>query len=287
MILTGDLNCTSFGRLRGVANTISLLNREVQLHPFTFDCADAPTGVTSVTMARCMRIDAILYQASKLELVDVQEIPDLSYEQPIPNDEQPSDHVPIVAHFRCRSQLHTARQLAREWFRSLAGKEAQVPLNKRQLQSAFKLYDYDGTGSVSAANLRKVLVQLFSILPDAAEEVLRRLPAEISHEAFVSLYLQAVKGAGLPGLEDLREAFELFDKDRSGALDLEELLTAFEQCAPATVPAAELSTLFQAGVIACHPGFCVRMCRSSRSSRFFFGFCQSLVLPCPGHGRQW
>ncbi|CAJ1332340.1 unnamed protein product, partial [Effrenium voratum] len=28
VILTGDLNCTSFGRLRGVANTLSLLNRE-------------------------------------------------------------------------------------------------------------------------------------------------------------------------------------------------------------------------------------------------------------------
>ena len=29
--------------------------RQVVLHPFTFDCADVPTGVTSVTMARCMR----------------------------------------------------------------------------------------------------------------------------------------------------------------------------------------------------------------------------------------
>lgn len=28
---------------------------QVVLHPFTFDCADVPTGVTSVTMARCMR----------------------------------------------------------------------------------------------------------------------------------------------------------------------------------------------------------------------------------------
>lgn len=26
---------------------------QVVLHPFTFDCADVPTGVTSVTMARC------------------------------------------------------------------------------------------------------------------------------------------------------------------------------------------------------------------------------------------
>ncbi|CAJ1452123.1 unnamed protein product, partial [Effrenium voratum] len=104
VILTGDLNCTSFGRLRGVANTLSLLNREVVLHPFTFDCADVPTGVTSVTMARCMRIDAIVYQSQCLELVDVQEIPDVSPAEPIPSAQQPSDHVPIVAQFRTESQ---------------------------------------------------------------------------------------------------------------------------------------------------------------------------------------
>ena len=246
VILTGDLNCTSFGRLRGVANTISLLNREVRLHPFTFDCSDAPTGVTSVTMARCMRIDAILYQAQCLELVDVHEIPDISLDQPIPSDEQPSDHVPIVAQFRCRSKLHTSRQLAREWFRNMAGKESQVPLNQRQLDSAFKLYDYDGTGSVSLANLRKVLGQLFDILPDAAEEVLKRVPEEMSHKDFVALYLGAVKAAGLPGLADLREAFALFDKDNSGALDLQELLAAFEECAPASIQPETITALFDA-----------------------------------------
>ena len=30
VVLTGDLNCTSFGRLRGVANTLSLMNREAR-----------------------------------------------------------------------------------------------------------------------------------------------------------------------------------------------------------------------------------------------------------------
>ena len=34
---------------------------QVVLHPFTFDCADVPTGVTSVTMARCMRSLAELW----------------------------------------------------------------------------------------------------------------------------------------------------------------------------------------------------------------------------------
>ena len=44
-------------------------NRDVVLHPFTFDTADVPTGVTSVTRARKLRIDAIVYQCQRLELV--------------------------------------------------------------------------------------------------------------------------------------------------------------------------------------------------------------------------
>lgn len=247
VVLTGDLNCTSFGRLRGVANTLSLMNREVVLHPFTFDCADVPTGVTSVTMARCMRIDAILYQSQRLELVDVQEIPDLTPHLPIPNAQQPSDHVPIVAQFRTRSQHHTMREVAKEWFLSLAGKEAQVPLNQHQLESAFKLYDYDGTGSISQPNLRKVLASLFGILPDRCETVCASCFAngsELTCQNFISMYLESVKAAGLPGLEDLRDAFDLFDSDKNGSLDLSELLYAFEQCAPSTVPSERIKEVF-------------------------------------------
>lgn len=247
VVLTGDLNCTSFGRLRGIANTLSLMNREVVLHPFTFDCADVPTGVTSVTMARCMRIDAILYQSQRLELVDVQEIPDLTPHLPIPNAQQPSDHVPIVAQFRTRSQHHTMREVAKEWFLSLAGKEAQVPLNQHQLECAFKLYDHDGTGSISQPNLRKVLASLFGILPDRCETVCASCFAdrtELTCQNFISLYLKSVKAAGLPGLEDLRDAFDLFDSDKNGSLDLSELLHAFEQCAPSTVPRDRIEEVF-------------------------------------------
>lgn len=247
VVLTGDLNCTSFGRLRGVANTLSLMNRQVVLHPFTFDCADVPTGVTSVTMARCMRIDAILYQSQRLELVDVQEIPDLAPHRPIPNEQQPSDHVPIVAQFRTRSNHHTMRLVAKEWFLSLAGKEVQVPLNQQQLKSAFKLYDHDGTGSISQPNFCKVIASLFGILPDRCETVCQSCFAaqsELTLGDFISLYLDSVKAAGLPGLEDLRDAFDLFDLDKNGSLDLPELLHAFEQCAPGTVPSDRIQEVF-------------------------------------------
>ncbi|CAJ1411346.1 unnamed protein product [Effrenium voratum] len=141
------------------------------------------------------------------------------------------------------------RRAHQEWFLSLAGREAQVPLNRRQLENAFKLYDFDGTGSISKPNLRKVLASLFGILPDAGERVLQQsfgTKVEITLRDFISLYLDSVKVAGLPGLEDLREAFDLFDQDKNGTLDLKELLHAFEQCAPTTVPSADITELFNA-----------------------------------------
>lgn len=53
-----------------------------------------------------------------------------------------------------------------------------------------------------------------------------------------SWFFLVVQGRGLPGIEDLRDAFDLFDSDHNGSLDLSELLHAFEQCAPSTVPSS-------------------------------------------------
>jgi len=45
-------------------------DRHVVLHPFTFDAADVPLrSFTSLTHARKLRIDAIVYQCQRLELV--------------------------------------------------------------------------------------------------------------------------------------------------------------------------------------------------------------------------
>lgn len=249
VVLAGDLNCSSFGRLRGVANTLSLLNRDVVLHPFTFDTADVPTGVTSVTLARKLRIDAIVYQCQRLELVDVQESPDLH--EAIPNERHPSDHVPIVARFRCRSQRgrNGLRHVAKEWFWSLAGREASTVLSTAQLQRAFQVYE-DGNGRISASSFQKALTLLFprAFAADAnvstAVERFREA-GDVNCEEFVAMYLEAVKMGGLPGLNDLRDAFRLLDRDQNGTLDLQELLDAFEQCAPTRVPRDEIEALFR------------------------------------------
>jgi len=251
VILTGDLNCTSFGRLRGIANTVSLLNRDVFMHPFTFDCADVPTGVTSVTTARCMRIDAIMYQSQRLELVDVLELPELLPEQPIPSAQHPSDHVPIVAQFRFRSSLHTTQQVAREWYLCLGGGCSSTPLNERQLKSAFKLYDTEGEGLISFGTIKRVLTSLFGTLPYGYEKILPETCTSedgggMSFKHFLAAYVKAVKQGGMPGIQDLTDAFQAFDTDGNGSLQLQELLDAFKTCAPVELPQENLVALFRA-----------------------------------------
>lgn len=247
VILTGDLNCTSFGRLRGIANTVSLLNRCTYIHPFTFDAGDVPTGVTSVTTARCMRIDALMYQSQRLELMDVDDVPDLTPANPIPNEEHPSDHVPIVAQFRVRSSMHMMQQAAKEWFYTVAGCMPSVPLSGEQLRNAFKLYDFDGAGHSTQAELRKCIQTVVGPSENEVNRALQKLPSDgVDFVGFVKAYNDAIAIAGIPGLEDFKDAFAALDKDGSGTLDMDEFLSVFKDCAPAAVPEEDLKALFKA-----------------------------------------
>lgn len=246
VVLTGDLNCTSFGRLRGIANTVSLLSQDdPSVHPFTFDCGDVPTGVTSVTTARSMRIDAIMYQTQRLELVDVLDAPELCQKNPIPNAEHPSDHVPIVAQFRVRSRLGAMKRLAREWFLTLVGHPGQLPLSTDQLRSTFKLFDYDGAGRATYAEVRKVLLQICGCAPQDVSKVLALVPpGGLDLDGFVKIYRKALASSGLPCAEEFHDAFAILDRNGDGGLDDKEFLWFFEECAPAPVCESKLRHLF-------------------------------------------
>eukprot|EP00933_Yihiella_yeosuensis_P016818 TRINITY_DN14227_c0_g1_i1.p1 TRINITY_DN14227_c0_g1~~TRINITY_DN14227_c0_g1_i1.p1 ORF type:complete len:670 (-),score=113.93 TRINITY_DN14227_c0_g1_i1:205-2148(-) len=247
VILTGDLNCTSFGRLRGIANALSLMSRDTFLHPFTFDCSDVPTGVTSVTTARCMRIDAIMYQSQRLELTDVLDMPELAVDNPIPSVEHPSDHVPMSAKFKMRNKLHTTRQNAKDWFLCVSGEVAAHPLTMKQLRAAWRLYEHDGSGLTTPVEMRQALISLFGSVPDGAAAVLAKIPPDgLEFETFVSMYLESIRSGGLPGLADIHDAFRAFDTNGDGTLELTEFLEAFRMCAPAAVPEEELTALFNA-----------------------------------------
>jgi len=197
-----------------------------------------PTGKTSVTAARDVRIDALLFQSQKLMLVDSK--PAKQLRTPIPDSENPSDHVPIMATFQIRSALDYHRDCARAWYGAIAGHIGNVPLTREQIRDAFFVFEVDGNDLVSRSEFVTVageqlgytsseaaVVQTFERAQAAASTA-----GPISFQGFVQAYTNALAQSGMPGVDDLREAFNSFDKDGSGELDAKEIAAIFQTCSP-------------------------------------------------------
>jgi len=244
VVLAGDLNATSFQKLRGIANAVTLLlgsEHAGALHPFAFDCKELPTGKTSVTAARDVRIDALLYQSQRLILTDSRKAPNLA--EPIPNKVHPSDHIPIMATFEVRSALSHHQMCARSWFNTVGGRSGHVPLTRNELGAAYFVFEVDSDDLVSQAEFLTCVSQQLGYDSIADEEVNRtyakaldEAKGGVTFSSFVKAYCAALSASGLPGLEDLRDAFSSFDKDKSGSLTSDEVEAVFAQCSPVALP---------------------------------------------------
>ena len=79
---------------------------------------DIVTAKTAFTMQRQSRIDYLLYQDNLLRPVSQQIYPaesDLPSQKCIPNEEHPSDHLPVWADFEIASRLQVARECAQAY----------------------------------------------------------------------------------------------------------------------------------------------------------------------------
>jgi Ca2+-binding EF-hand superfamily protein len=213
-----------------------------------FDCEDVPTGPTSVTAVRDVRIDAIMYQTERLELVETPRVPSLSTTDPIPNAMHPSDHVPIHATFRVRSRLQGNMHLATEWYGGLCGRECLLPLNRQQLREAFRLYDHDGSGVVNSGESlsREISLLLGTGVVDHHEmrQVVSKLPETLNFDDFLKAYTDALANTGMPGQKDFAETFKFFDTTKSGNLTYPEFCVVLTDCAPIKVSEEVIRELF-------------------------------------------
>mmetsp|Transcript_9291 Transcript_9291/g.20710 ORF Transcript_9291/g.20710 Transcript_9291/m.20710 type:complete len:608 (+) Transcript_9291:115-1938(+) len=244
VVLAGDLNATSFQKLRGIANAVTLMlgaKHVGRLHPFAFDCKELPTGKTSVTTARDVRIDALLYESQRLLLVDSLKAPNLP--EAIPNHNHPSDHIPIMATFEMRSQLCYHQQCASSWFNTVAGRTGHVPLTRKGLECAYFCFEVNSDGIISQSEFITCVSQQlgFDMLSDEEVNTTYRKSLDssgdgITFSSFTSAYCRALTQGGLPGLDDLRDAFVAFDKDGNGTLTPDEVEEVFANCSPIALP---------------------------------------------------
>jgi len=99
VILAGDLNTTNIRQLGNIARAVLELCDQ-PVHPFVFSAMATRSLPTSVTSTRRMRIDYLLHSTA-VQMIDAPNMPALA--SPIPDDEHPSDHIPLVIKVRLRS----------------------------------------------------------------------------------------------------------------------------------------------------------------------------------------
>ena len=116
VIVAGDWNAETIETLRFMSLALFSLQHIFQdAHPMLLGGIDIVTAKTAFTMQRQSRIDYLLYQDNLLRPVSQQLYPaesDLPSQKCIPNEEHPSDHLPVWADFEIASRLQVARECA-------------------------------------------------------------------------------------------------------------------------------------------------------------------------------
>ncbi|KAK4161779.1 hypothetical protein QBC43DRAFT_268072 [Cladorrhinum sp. PSN259] len=108
----------------------------------------------------------------------------------------------------------------------MAPKTTLSPDEIAQYREVFEIFDKDGTGDITAAELGQVMRELglnpsTEELQDIVNEADLNKDGVISFEEFLSLMSQGVKETDTE--QELVNAFKVFDKDGSGTISSEEL----------------------------------------------------------------
>mmetsp|Transcript_47229 Transcript_47229/g.102832 ORF Transcript_47229/g.102832 Transcript_47229/m.102832 type:complete len:701 (+) Transcript_47229:46-2148(+) len=237
VVLMGDFNAQHFGEIRGIARAVFQVHGK-PAHSFLWNAVDVPSGFTSGTDCRKVRIDIVMYQPTLLQLIDVSTLPDLSLTGPIPNLEHPSDHLPVRCEFQIKGDHKRLRHVAKNWLDCIAGKMRLVPLSDDELLEAFNLFDRSNSGWVSPADLEECLADLdFDVSDGFVERVfglgsLQSGGAGLTEDGFVEAYKSCLTHHRLRCQDDLERAFRFFDVNSNGELTLEELKRSLQEVSP-------------------------------------------------------
>eukprot|EP00927_Polykrikos_kofoidii_P060004 TRINITY_DN55087_c0_g1_i1.p1 TRINITY_DN55087_c0_g1~~TRINITY_DN55087_c0_g1_i1.p1 ORF type:complete len:824 (-),score=170.47 TRINITY_DN55087_c0_g1_i1:41-2512(-) len=242
VVWMGDLNAQHFGEIRGIARTVFQVY-DHPCHQFLFRCSDVPTGPTSFTETRNVRIDVVMFEPTHLQVLEI-DVPPLTSK--IPDETHPSDHVPVRVKFVVKAPYDRQRETAASWLECVAGKERVSPLTDREIRQAFSFIDRDGRGMITRNKLAETCLETGRIASNRQELLLTCFDRnEIDFDQFIRAYEVRLCESRLRGVDDLEQAFHFFDSEGVGKLSLEQLMIAFRDVVPIEFSEVEISDLFE------------------------------------------
>jgi len=231
VVLVGDMNAQHFGEIRGIARTVFQVSGH-PCHSFLFNCADVPTGPTSMTDCRQVRIDAIMFPPKQLKVLGIY-VPDLKNK--IPDETQPSDHVCIRTKFEVKADHRKLFECALSWLECVMGESRIMPMTEKDIQRAFTFFDRDGSGFITQENLQDSCLDMENVAfpPEKQSALLACFPLrEISFDDFTEAYEQNYNTSRIANIGDLERAFNFFDSDNDGKVTADDIRNAFFEIVP-------------------------------------------------------
>lgn len=248
VIMLGDLNSQHFGEIRGIAHTVWTIKGD-PMHQFLWNASDVATGPTSITTARQVRIDIVQYPSRQLELLDVEPVPKLPLGAVIPNEQHPSDHLPVFVTFKVKSSYRRHQEFARAWLECIIGHKKVNPLAERELRAAFEFFDREQTGKIDRFGLEEACNELQTdIQGDIQQELLKCFPeSRIIYQHFQQAYEARLNHDRMRSVANLEQAFLFIAEDCGGGkmVHVEKLAAAFHSITPFTFSKDDVGELIQ------------------------------------------
>lgn len=253
VIVAGDWNAECLNEIRAVTSAFfALRDLKDSVHPLLLGSKDVPTRRTSFTLQRRSRIDYLMFSETFLRIKSVKRH-HADNDLTIPNQEHPSDHLPIAADFEFPTHYEICKECARRFLISLLRGNMRRPMLADELKFAFEYFDYDGSDTCDAMAIMDGAVALGVTESDEDLNLCKELccTLEGGQKASFLTFKRAYERSFVENLKeddsfytDLVSAFQFFDKDGNGRLSMKEISSALRSISPAPISDWEIGSIF-------------------------------------------